>query len=172
MTWATAEAIEALKQKAQDWAKTVVVLYKTPVPVDMLPRKQALLQRANIIRKAIVAILGPIDTLKDIQLGFLPVIAAVAVAAAVTAVTYWLTDYGKFRLEVDAAKNVNEQVNYLVSQGIPAADAKAIAAGATTDKSWFEKLVGDPQKLLLPGLAMLLVFWFVKDRFNKRVSHD
>jgi hypothetical protein len=166
---ATAAALELLKTRARAWAKDVVTLYNMPVPASLAGEKKALLDRANTIRKAVEAIFGKIDELKNVQLGLaLPVVGAVAVTGLIAAMTYWATDFGKFLLEVKRQAEANKFVSDLVAAGVPIDQAKA-AASKDESKSLFERLIGDPQKIILPAVGLSIAGYLVYKYFiNKR----
>lgn len=167
-TRASDAAIAALKAKAQAWAREVVTLYNMPVPANLLPQKKALLARANTIRKMVEAIFGPLVELKNVQLGYVVVVGAAAVAAAVAAITYWLTDFGKFKLEVQRQADANKHVQQLVSQGVPL-DVATASVAKDESKSLFERFIGDPKQILLPAVGISIAGYFIYKYFlNKK----
>lgn len=170
VTKASAATVAALKQKAQAWAKEVVALYNMKVPASMEAEKRALLSRANTIRKMVEAVFGNMAEFKNIQLSGAPLIAvtATAITAIAAAMTYWVTDFGKFKLEVTRQIEANKHVQQLVSQGVPLKDAIASTAKDET-KSWFERIIGDPQKVILPAIGLSIGGYLVYKYFiNKR----
>lgn len=165
---ATTAAIESLKVRARAWAKEVVALYHMPVPESLAAEKRALLSRANTIRKIIESIFGQMEEFKNVQLGAVPVVAAAVVVGVVGAMTYWLTDFGKFKLEVQRQANANKYVQELVAAGVPIDVARSTVA-RDESKSFFERIIGDPQKIILPAVGLSIAGFLIYKYFlNKR----
>lgn len=165
---ATQAAIDAFKVKAKNWAREVVALHNMPVPASLLQQKKALLARANTIRKMVESVLPPIEEFKNINLGYVvPVAAAAVVLAAIAAMTYWVTDFGKFKLEVQRQSEENKIVQSYIDQGFSPAQIKELISKEKT-QSWFEKLIGDPQKLILPAVGLLVVGYVVTSSLRGR----
>lgn len=95
-------AIDALKQKAIDWAKDVVKLYHTPVPKELEDEKAKLLKRAEKIKSGIEILIPGFTVFKDAgittQLGAIPIVAgAVTISGIAGLIYYWNRDYAKFK---------------------------------------------------------------------------
>lgn len=136
---ATPGMIDNLKIKARAWAKAVVALHNTPVPPEAQAKKDSLLSTAKGIRWVTEKIIGPIDELSNAGLGFPFVVVAVAatlVTGTAGAMTWWITDTQQFLATIKAT-------------GKP-----------PVDKSWFEKIIGNPQKIILPIALGALVVWY------------
>jgi len=100
---------EALKDKARAWAAQVVELNNTPVPADMQKWKDSLMKYAKYVKESIEAVFGSAEELKDLgvnQLGSFGFVSAAVIAAAVAAITYWSTDYAKFRNALSERKRL------------------------------------------------------------------
>lgn len=170
---ATQDAIESLRQKARDWALRVRELYYMEVPPELVERKKVLLTRAKYIKSVLETVFGTLDELKDVQLGLgpLPIIGGVAVAGAMAAITYWLADYGKFKLEVEAKQQFHNQVNKIVGEnpGLTYEQAYNVVYNASKNVgsggSIFEKFIGDPKAILLPiGFGFILLQYFLRNK--------
>lgn len=119
---------DALKEKARQWAASVVELYNTPVPPDMQARKDKLLKYAKTVKEAIEKVFPNFKDIADTgqALGFLPVLVPAAlIIAAGAAITYWYYDYNKFVEDLRARKALQEN---LTNSGTPAGQASDIVA--------------------------------------------
>lgn len=165
---ASSAVVASLKGKAQAWARDVVALYNMRVPSDLEPKKRALLTRANTIRKTIETIFGALPEFKNMQLAALPLVVGFVSVAAVTAglaaITYWTTDYGKLKLDVQRRAEQDKHVRDLVASGVPIADARASVA-KDESKSLFERFIGDPQKIILPAVGLSIAGYFIYKYF-------
>ncbi len=97
--------IESLKNKAYNWARSVVELHNTPVPPHMQGEKDRLLSRAKTVKVAIEKVFGTLEELKPITsidtLGALPVLVPAAViAAAAAAIGAWYYQYNKLKTRI------------------------------------------------------------------------
>lgn len=84
-----------LKNRAREWARSVVQLYNTPFPEHLAADKKRLIGRAKTIKNMVEKVTGPLDALNEMdQLGALPIIIGGAgVAAGATAAIYkWYSD--------------------------------------------------------------------------------
>lgn len=139
---------DALKAKARDWAKKVVILHNTKVPPEMEGRKQALLKAAKVIKTGIEKIFGSLEEFEQIQLGAIPLIVPVAViAAAAAAITKWTLDYKKFMHKVTL------QNNLIAGGANPDEAAKVIAQ--LDNKSKFADTILKKVALPIVGLGIL-----------------
>lgn len=150
--------IESFKNKVRAWWANVEKLRATKVPANKQKEKDALLSRAETIRKTISGLTSWSDTLRINELngmGFLPLIPVAVIGGAVAAIGYWANDYAKF------ISTINYQ-NTLVSQGIAPERAAAIANQQAESGSLLGGLSG-----LMKMAALLGVGWFLYKKFAK-----
>ncbi len=119
--------LESLKVKVGEFTAALSDLYAMQTQTMEVPEleaeRQRLLGAAGTVEALVNKIGGGIDTsiawLKDMlgidndnSLGFLPVVPILGVAgvtAAVSGITYWLTDYLKFMKKFEAFEQLKEQ---------------------------------------------------------------
>lgn len=98
--------LDSLRQKAREWAQSVVELHNTPVPADLESEKRELLNRAKTVKNAIEKVFGTLEELKPIaqiqELGAVPILVPAAViAAASAAIGAWYLSYKKFKKKLE-----------------------------------------------------------------------
>lgn len=167
---ATQSAIESLRQKAREWAAAVRELYFMDVAPELIDKKKSLLVRAKYIKSVLETVFGTLDELKDVQLGAIPILGGVALAGALAAITYWMTDFGKLVLENQAKQQFHAQVNKIVSEnpGLSYEQAYNVVSNASKSVdagSFFERFIGDPKAILLPlGIGFMVLKYFMSKR--------
>lgn len=150
--------IESFKNKVRAWWANVEKLRATKVPVNKQKEKDALLSRAETIRKTIRGLTSWSDTLRINELdgmGFLPLIPVAVIGGAVAAIGYWANDYAKF------AKAINYQ-STLVSQGIAPDQAAIMAQQQAESGSTLFQLSG-----IMKIAALMGIGWFVYKKYVK-----
>lgn len=142
-------ALSALREKAKQWAYDVQAIYNTDVPPSLAGEKAALLTRAKAIKETLESVLGTVDELAPMQLGFLPLVGGAAIAAAAAAVTAWYVSRDSFMEKVNA-------YNGLKKDGVPHEQAMAIVTGLAKKPSIAGSL---SVPLLLIGGGVAFYFW-------------
>jgi hypothetical protein len=99
--------LDPLRQKARDWALTVVKLHNTPVPPPLQPEKTRLLNNAKSVKNAVEKVFGTLDELRPMaqlsELGAIPiVIPVVAVSGASAAIAKWYYDHKNLMARVSS----------------------------------------------------------------------
>lgn len=119
--------IEKLKSEARAWAQKVVTLYNTPVPVDLQPKKDSLLNAAKKIKTTIESVTGALPELKAIddsmELGIAPIVVVAGVGVAAAAIAWWVRDFNNLMHEAKTREAKEKLVNKLIDSGVPAAQA-------------------------------------------------
>ena len=151
---ATPGMIDSFKNKAREWAKDVVKLYETPVPPALKEEKAGLLKTAGTIKKSIETIFGTFDELRNIGLGFFPLLIPAAVILGASAAIYkWYTDFDKFKQKLAYHKT-------LMEGGQSADAATKIVDGLTGEGAAASK----SRKTLLIGAAVIGLYFYFKKR--------
>lgn len=142
--------LEALREQAREWAAKVRELIDTPVPAHLVTEKNGLISFAKKIKETLESILGTVDEFAPMNLGFLPIVGAVAIAGAAAAVTKWILDYKKFKEKLAA-------YNKLQAAGIPANQAATIVSNLDESRSLFSFKGASLPLLLLAGGGLYLL---------------
>lgn len=162
------------KTKVMDFYNAVTNLDKIAAQTQKVPELEAqrlkLLDLSSVIRSTVDDLTGSIDsTIGWIQstLGFgdkeetvgnleaFPILGIAVVAAAVTAITKWLTDYASFMQRFDATEK-------LIARGTPPAQAYNLAAGLAGPSMTKEIMKG-----LIPLAVIAGVAWFLPQYMPK-----
>lgn len=155
-------AIDALKQKALEWAKDVVKLYHTPVPKELEQEKAALLKRAEKIKSGIEILIPGFSVFKDAginsQLGIIPVVAgAVTVSGIAGLIYYWNRDFAKFETR-------DKEYKRLRSEGYDPIQASNIINKVYDKNSFFEDLKNNIVTISLFGIGAFLLIKYLPKR--------
>lgn len=121
--------LNALRARASQWAQDVKTVIDTDVPPELQAQKDALISRARTVKETLESVLGTIDELAPIGLGYLMyAIPAAAIIAAGAAVTYWYYDHDKFVKSLEA-------YNATISRGGTATQAAQVVAAINGNSS-------------------------------------
>lgn len=114
--------VDQLKKAAREWAAKVVNLHKSDVPQNMQKDKEGLLAYAKTVKNLIEKVFPNFDLIENgdsNQLGWIPIIAGAAIAAAAAAIAKWTYDYNKFMARL-------KEYNKLRAEGVSGQDAAKI----------------------------------------------
>lgn len=168
---ASSGLLSTLKQKAREWAQTVVNLKNTPVSPKMQPKKDALMARAKWIKEKIEAVWPEFTSGMD--LGFLPLlIPAIAATAIIAEIGIFYVQYKNFIADA-AAENKREAIytdltkNQGVSPSEAARVANQIAPGESSSGGFFSNF-GTNLGTGLGGVAGLAIAGLVIYYFMSR----
>lgn len=119
--------LASLKQKAREWAQTVVNLKNTPVSPKLQPKKDALMERARWIKNKIETVWP--DFAAGMNLGILPlVIPAIAATAIIAEIGLFYVQYKSLIAESVSENKKTEIFNDLTkNQGKSPEEAARIA---------------------------------------------
>lgn len=151
-----------LKDRARQWGADVVEFHNTPVPKDMQARKDKLIDRAKGVKNAIEKVFPEFSTTIPMVMDGLPLViaGAVSVSGAAAAITYWYYEHSKFMEDLDARKDLNDQ---LISEGVLAPERSRIITETfgTREKQSFS---GEAAKILIPVALVGGVFLLATKR--------
>lgn len=147
--------LDSLRQKAREWAQTVVKLHNTPVPPALEPEKKRLLSNAKTVKNAVEKVFGTLDELRPMaqlpELGAIPlVIPVVAVSGASAAIAKWYYDHKNLMTRVASYTT-------LTNGGLSPAQANEVILGS-------KSTVLDTVKRLAIPLTVAGVIYFIVSR--------
>lgn len=141
-------AIDALKQRARDWAAKVVELANMEVPSHLEGEKSGLLKFAKTVKNSIEKVFPSFSEVAEIdelqELGFVPIVAGAAVAVAAAAIAKWTYDYNKFKTKV-------AEYNRLVGIGMGPGEAAKVIDSLDPQKGFFNFSAKSLLPLVLVG---------------------
>lgn len=120
--------LDALRDKARQWAQDVKTLMDTPVPPELVGEKASLINNAKTIKETLESVLGTVDELAPMNFGFLPIIGVGAIGVALAAVTAWYASHDSLNEKLKA-------YNDLIKSGIPHNQAMSITTGLANTQS-------------------------------------
>lgn len=101
--------LESFKNKARVWASKVVDLYNTPVPPDLQPKKDELLNSAKTIKRWIEGVFGTLDELDNVGLGILPLIPLAVVIGGAATIANWSINYASLITTINERKRLENR---------------------------------------------------------------
>lgn len=122
--YADASLIDKFKMQAREWWSIVKGLETRPAPTPALEsERQRLLSLATTVKDAIRKVTSLSDALAIPGLGILPLVPALVVGAALSAIAYWSSQYVSYRKKLSEYQYQRD----LVGQGVPPTQAAQIA---------------------------------------------
>lgn len=156
-----------LKNRVAVWAREVSKLLNLRVPPHMQSEKNSLLNRARTIKSVAEKIFGKIDNLN--QLGFIPIVAGVtlaAIAGAGTLITYWITDAQALSQRVDV-------YNKALQAGASPTQAANVSDAVTKSNNGVMSSVNDVTSTLkryAPLIGVAVIAWVFRGQIASMVK--